>query len=54
MFQRSNVVIDKRKSDSFVNFMRANAKNNDFWKEIKETASTKVNKDDLEKLFECK
>ena len=54
MFQRSRVVIDKRKSDSFVSFMKSNTKNNDFWKEVKETASTEVNKDDLEKSFECK
>ena len=51
MIQRSSVVIDKRKSDSFVSFMKSNAKNKNFWKEVKKTASTEVKKDDLEKLF---
>ena len=34
MIQRSSVVIDKNKSKSFVSFMKTNAKNEDFWKEV--------------------
>lgn len=51
MIQRSSVVIDKNKSKSFVSFIKTNAKNEDFWKEVKRTASTSVNKEELEKMF---
>lgn len=51
MIQRSGVVIDKKKSEDFVSFMKSSAKDKAFWNEVKETASSKINKEDLEKMF---
>ena len=51
MIQRTSIAIDKRKSADFLEFIKANAKNKSFWKDIKKTASSEVSKDDLEKLF---
>lgn len=51
MIQRSTVFIDKKKSNEFIKFMESNAKDKSFWEDIKKTASSEINKEDLEKMF---
>ena len=51
MFERNRCVIDKSKSKYFVQFMRSSAKDKYYWKVIKDCTESKVNKEDLDKLF---
>ena len=51
MIQRSSIVIDPKKSKQFVQFLNSSAKNKQFWEEIKEGASVKIDKNELNKLF---
>lgn len=43
---------EQDKSKKLSDFIKSNAKDNDFWKEIKLTVSTDISKEELEKLFE--
>lgn len=52
MIQRSSVVIDRKKSKKVVQFLNASAKDKQFWDKVKEGASVKVDKNELDKLFE--
>ncbi len=52
MIQRSSITIDKDKSEEFIAFMKKNAKDPQFWAEIKEAASSPINKEELDALFE--
>ena len=52
MIQRSSVVIDPQKSQKFVEFINSSVKDEKFWEKVKEGASVKVDKKDLNKLFE--
>ena len=54
MIQRSSVVIDSKKSKKFVQFINDSAKDKQFWDKVKEGASVKVDKNELNKLFEQK
>ncbi len=52
MIQRSSVVIDPQKSKRFAEFLNDSAKDKQFWDKVKEGASIKVDKKELNKLFE--
>ena len=52
MFQRSSIVIDPKKSKGFVQFLRLSAKDKRFWENVKKGASVKVDKKELDGLFE--
>lgn len=43
---------EQDKSKKLGDFIKSNAKDNYFWKEIKLTVSTDISKEELEKLFE--
>ncbi len=45
MIQRSAISIDK---DNFVDFIKSNAKDKNFWEEIKKTASLDIPKEKLD------
>ena len=51
MIQRATVAIDRKKSEDFVKFMKSNAKNEEFWKDVKKTASSEIASEELEELF---
>ncbi len=52
MIQRSSVIINPEKSKKFVDFLSSNAKDKAFWSKVKAGASVKVDKRELDKLFE--
>ncbi len=52
MIQRSSVIIDPKKSKRFVQFLNSSGKNKEFWEDVKKGASAKVDKKELDKLFE--
>ena len=52
MIQRSSIVIDAKKSNDFMKFLNSSAKGKNFWESVKKGASTKVDKKELDKLFE--
>ncbi len=52
MIQRSSIVIDSRKSKEFIHFLNSSAKDKQFWDNVKKGASVKVDKKELDKLFE--
>ncbi len=52
MIQRSSVTIDSKKGKKFVQFLNLSAKNKQFWDKVKEGASVRVDKSELDKLFE--
>lgn len=51
MIQRSSIVIDSEKSKEFKSFLKANAKDQKFWNNVKKSASKKFDKKDLDRLF---
>ena len=51
MIERSSIAIDKDKSKEFIQFMKENAKDKSFWKDVAEGASKQVDKEALDKLF---
>lgn len=52
MIKRSSIIIDPNKSKEFVKFINKSAKDKRFWDEVKKGASVKVDKKELDKLFE--
>ena len=54
MIQRSSIVIDASKSKKFAHFLATAAKTKQFWDKVREGASTKVDKKELDRLFEQK
>ncbi len=54
MIQRSSVTIDPQKSKQFMQFITTSAKDKAFWDKVKEGASVKASKKDLDELFEKK
>ena len=52
MIKRSSIIIDPKKSKEFTKFLNTTVKDKKFWDEIKKGASVRVNKEELDKLFE--
>lgn len=52
MIQRSSVIIDPKKSKKFVKFIKTSAKDKQFWENVKKGASVKIDKEELNKLFD--
>lgn len=46
------IEIDKNKSAEFLEFLKTNGKSKEFWEENKRIASTPIDKEALDKLFE--
>lgn len=53
MFESSYIEIDNEKKDDFKKFVKRNAKDKKFWDENKKAASREVDKEQIDKLFEC-
>lgn len=51
MIQENNIVIDQKKSNEFICFLKKNGKSEQFWKENKIVASTQIDKSELDRLF---
>lgn len=54
MIQRSSIMIDPKKSKEFIQLVKTTAKDKSFWEDVKKGASVKVDKKELDKLFEKK
>ncbi|SEW36992.1 hypothetical protein SAMN05216413_2531 [Ruminococcaceae bacterium KH2T8] len=52
MIRENNIVIDPNKSSEFVSFLKKIGKTEQFWKENKNVARTKVDEAELDRLFE--
>ena len=52
MIKENNIVIDPNKSSEFRSFLKQIGKTNQFWEENKRVATTQINKQDLDRLFE--
>lgn len=52
MIKENNIVIDPNKSSEFRSFLKSIGKSNHFWEENKRIATTQINKQDLDRLFE--
>ena len=51
MLERNNIIISPGKGQEFEKFLKANAKDQNFWKENKDSASKPIDKAKLEALF---
>ena len=52
MLKENGVVIDPNKSAEFVEFLKRNGKSKQFWEDVKKVASTQIDEDELNRLFE--
>lgn len=51
MIQRSNIIIDPDKSDSFARFIQKNAKDSAFWERNRQEARRSIDKSKLDSLY---
>lgn len=47
-----NIEIDKNKSSEFLDFLKTHGKSKEFWEENNKVATTQIDKEELDKLFE--
>lgn len=51
MLSRNSTIIDPQKGKEFSEFLRKNAKSQEFWNDVKKKASASVDKNEIDKLF---
>ena len=51
MLHRTTAIVSREQSKAFKEFLRNNAKDRNFWREVEKTASSPVDKKELDKLF---
>lgn len=52
MLQENNIVIDPNKSAEFLSFLKTTGKSKQFWEDNAKVASTQVDENELNQLFE--
>lgn len=51
MLERNSTVISPDKGKEFTEFLHKNAKNKEYWDEVRKKASTPIDKNEVEALF---